>query len=86
MKSNWMLCLCTLLFLSSPCHAALKLAAGDQKPFLVIMVDTKQSAFDVTTATVSSWIFPNTTKHYTMQDWIRVNFAGKVSIVPCKEG
>ncbi len=85
MKSNWIVCLSSLVFLFSSCHAALKLAVGDQKPFLVIMVDTKQSAFDVATEAVSSWIFPTTTKHYSMQDWIRVNFAGKVGIVPCKE-
>ena len=73
------------LSLSMSCRAALKLAAGDQKPFLVIMVDTKQTTFDVPTETMATWIFPATTNYYTMQDWLRVNFAGKVSIVPCQE-
>lgn len=73
------------LTLSMSCRAALKLAAGDQKPFLVIMVDTKQSKFDVDTETMAKWIFPATTNYYTMQDWLCVNFAGKVSIAPCQE-
>lgn len=49
------------------------------------MVDTKQSPFNMTTETVSSWIFPMTKTNYTMQDWIKVNFGGQVSILPCKE-
>lgn len=82
------LCLAAIVVfavLCSPCQAELKLRPGDRKPFLVVMVDTKQSKFEVITATVASWIFPSTTNHYTMQDWIRENFAGKASIVPCKE-
>jgi len=63
----------------------LSLASGDKKPFLVIMVDTKQSVFTTTTETVSSWIFPSTTNCYTMQDWIGVNFGGRVGILPCND-
>ena len=74
-----------LAVLALPCHADLKLRPGDRKPFLVIMVDTRQSQFKETTEEVSRWIFPSTTNHYTMQDWIRVNYAGKVGIVPCRE-
>lgn len=75
----------TLQISCSVCFGALKLNPGDRKPFLVIMVDTRQSKFQETTEEVSSWIFPSTTKHYTMQDWIHVNYTGKVSIEPCRE-
>ena len=84
-KSHICFALFTAHVFCSQSFADLRLAAGDQKPFLVIMVDTRQSVFKVTTETVASWIFPATTKHYTMQDWIKVNFGGKVSIVPCHE-
>lgn len=80
-----MCALVALLGRGAPCWGAISLKSGDRKPFLVVLVDTRQSKFNVTTETVAGWIFPDTKKHHTMQDWIRVNFAGKVGIEPCRE-
>jgi M6 family metalloprotease-like protein len=65
--------------------ARLALRPGDSKPFLVIMVNTTQSAFTNSPETVASWVYPDTGGVYSMQDWIRESFGGQVHIAPCKE-
>ena len=65
--------------------AKLKLNAGDVKPFLVILVNTTQSKFTKPADSIYNWIYPTTNNRFTMQDWIKENFAGQVSITPCNE-
>ena len=73
------------LFFSQISFAKLKLNAGDVKPLLVIMVNTTQSKFTKPADSIYNWIFPTTSNRFTIQDWIKENFAGQVSITPSDE-